>query len=1103
MSDPSNTHNPDHKSAVGRGGHRIDASRNFWDNSGLKIDSASTDVAWGHGAFNNKILTSARNGELIMWDLNKSGVTKYERRTKDHIRSIHKLSVSHIIHHYCITGSADGDMRVWDLRDFSRSILRVHHPTSVRSLVFSPSLYQPLQAVVGLDNGSIYRWDLRMGQRGQLDRLPVAHGASVMSLDWCSSPQASVSTATPDITGNGLGWLVSAGLDKCVKVWDLSSPGSNTHIPQKPTYTLHPSFPVRRVLWRPGYECELALVSNIEYGAAEAQPSPSPASPPGTLASAGSSLGLDAMMRAGNDNDKEKPVAPDPTSTGDAVEIWDVRRGWIGKWSLTGTAGDGGVNDIAFGDSHALWAQHSAGSFSQIDLRDVTKPLDAVPRVAATWEATGTLAFVSDRKMRWEIPYDDLKPSQRGPGNEDLPGKALGDDPAQPTTQRLGAFAMETTAREVEVFTQLARGYIFAGEDRRSICIKNAQVALEAGQERAVQVWLLMGAALSDYIPDVESTPTPRYKTKKGSVPPPISAPPVMSTSYTFPSSAATYKTSPGRRSVHSAEPAPRIPHRSPSASAPRKLTPSSSAASSPRHVSIGLPPMTPNKPSFFSRRESLDSGLALLRRPSLSTTPGHSASPSERSSSSLRHLGEGALSDSDSSPSEGGEETPSRALSGDEQPSNPTISPILHATRGIPTPSPLSIVVAQRQWPEDGEGGDRDDDEDEESSPSPGSTDTESEGSSRRRQTPSKSVKRNVVRLKSRNGSSTVASLAVPQRQLVHQDSHSSIRTVTAVETSFRDQEDTEGVKAEDTVMDLRKHKYEKSQAASDLMAEGEGKDELDEVDLSRVSERRIEIIHMEEKRFREMTWEALRDALEDFAVEGEVQLCAMLSVVAHQELRISNKRVTRFLDAYTEHLTRLRLYACAAYVRKFSQAEDLRNATLLETTIYTSCGKCKKAIVKPAGTCTVDKANRGGYSYCATCKSSCVTCSICRLPVRALLFQCSVCSHGGHQSCYHRYYIRQPMVELPRSFLPAVDFRGRTAQRNTPTNVEDDAESTISSVQSASSVIGTSLGMSPSFGMSPARSDLAVKLIGHLCAAGCGHYCWAANRITEGSDL
>lgn len=27
--------------------------------------------------FNNKILTSARNGELIMWDINMSGNTKY------------------------------------------------------------------------------------------------------------------------------------------------------------------------------------------------------------------------------------------------------------------------------------------------------------------------------------------------------------------------------------------------------------------------------------------------------------------------------------------------------------------------------------------------------------------------------------------------------------------------------------------------------------------------------------------------------------------------------------------------------------------------------------------------------------------------------------------------------------------------------------------------------------------------------------------------------------------------------------------------------------------------------------------------------------------
>jgi hypothetical protein len=30
-------------------GLRVEASRNFWEGSGLKIDSSSTDVVWGHG----------------------------------------------------------------------------------------------------------------------------------------------------------------------------------------------------------------------------------------------------------------------------------------------------------------------------------------------------------------------------------------------------------------------------------------------------------------------------------------------------------------------------------------------------------------------------------------------------------------------------------------------------------------------------------------------------------------------------------------------------------------------------------------------------------------------------------------------------------------------------------------------------------------------------------------------------------------------------------------------------------------------------------------------------------------------------------------------
>ena len=66
------------------------------------------------------------------------------------------------------------------------------------------------------------------------------------------------------------------------------------------------------------------------------------------------------------------------------------------------------LEDIAFSDSHTIWAQHSSGTFSQIDLRDCVKPIDAVSRVAVAWEASGSLAFVSDRITSYEIPYDDV-----------------------------------------------------------------------------------------------------------------------------------------------------------------------------------------------------------------------------------------------------------------------------------------------------------------------------------------------------------------------------------------------------------------------------------------------------------------------------------------------------------------------------------------------------------------------------------------------------------------------------------------------------------------------------------------------------------------------
>jgi len=233
----------------------------------------------------------------------------------------------------------------------SRSVMKIHHPTSVRSLVFSPSLSHPLQAVVGLDNGSIYRWDLQMGQRGQLDRLPVAHTGPILALDWCSTSVTSKGTDNVP-TQMERSWIVSGGLDHTVKVrrfyltatmpdntkvWNLPGLSTSSHIVNKPTYVLHPAYPVRRVLWRPDYPCELALVSNAEFsGGSGAELLASPRMQSATP----SFLSQAAPASESKDADSKSGMA------GDTVEIWDVRRAWIAKWTVDTSVSDGGVTGM-------------------------------------------------------------------------------------------------------------------------------------------------------------------------------------------------------------------------------------------------------------------------------------------------------------------------------------------------------------------------------------------------------------------------------------------------------------------------------------------------------------------------------------------------------------------------------------------------------------------------------------------------------------------------------------------------------------------------------------------------------------------------------------
>ncbi|KAK2464502.1 hypothetical protein APHAL10511_003481 [Amanita phalloides] len=968
ISDSSLPASPEFRSSLGKGGHRIEATRNLWEGNGLKIESAATGIAWGRGPFSNKIFTSARNGELIMWDISRAGSAKLERRIKDHTRSINQLAISHSVHHYCVTGSADGDMRIWDLRDMSKSLMRVHHPASVRSVVFSPILWQPLQAIVGLDNGSIYRWDLKMGQRGLLDRLLVAHTTPVTSLSWRDSPRM-INSETID---NGMGWFASGGLDCCVKVWDLTAPGSSSRIPAKPTYTLHPRYPVRHILWRPGHDCEIAVISNPELAipATKTEVSKISTTPP-FLSRSTSSNTLDLLSSSTETEPQQVPASPMDNKApafrpaDDAIEIWDVRRGWIAKWSVRGSGAEGSLTGVDFADSHAIWALQASGTFSQFDLRDASKPSASVPRVALTWEVSGSFTFVSDRKCRNEIPYDDIRPEIK-PLAEKLRMhiKTLGDPQTQPQMQNIVVQSLPHVAIDLESFKHLAKKYILTGENRMSICIHNAQVAAEAGKQETAQLWLLLAACLEEVVP-----PSPPILAQVTS-----NAQELFTHALATPASARyaqsyfsltggralegsqSQKTSPGHGSVGSAENSKYVLNRNSSRSVSRHLTPASSASSSPHHGLVHLPPITPRRPSFLGQRATADhpsSGRhpSAYRRPSIVASILHASTSlavdkdgKTPSTSSHRLVGEGALDDSDSSSgndSDIGSAGTAGNWSDDEANLRPPLmSPTLFSQQRT-APSPLSRVAGRHRWTDE----DGDVNDDEVTSASPQSTDSDvDDGPIASLRRPSSTGRKMSGRYKSRSRSSTVASLAAAtaESMLTRQDSVSSIRTVVAGDVTYGDG-DGLSLKPEETMHDLNSRVVETTGAIAMEIVQP---DVVPNPEY--FTERRIELVQADEKRLKDIGWKAVRQAVETLAEQGDVQTCGMLVIIGRSELHIGVKRSTAMVDAYLDMLDRLRMFSCSAYIRKHCQLSEIQDTTMIHTIIPTSCVKCFRPLLK-----------------------------------------------------------------------------------------------------------------------------------------------------------
>lgn len=411
---------------------------------------------------------------------------------------------------------------------------------------------------------------------------------------------------------------------------------------------------------------------------------------------------------------------------------------------------------------------------------------------------------------------------------------------------------------------------------------------MDAGQIDAAQTWLTLCSLLNDLVPELPNNPLDDLP----DLPPECtSAPAAIPTLPTSPLSALPQRAmSIDRSSVLGGD------ERSPSSlsrehidslsaldrQSPRPETPASSTTSSPRKSSTSLPHL---QTAVYSRRgSSVGQGQAIrprlsssYRRPSSSflSSPSmrsiHIDSPgdSARGTPSLKHVGEGALDDSDSSESE--EDSAlviaSRSDSGDEEAplAHPTHTPLRPSIAVHPSP-----LAHQQVWTEDE--GENDDDE----SPSPGSSsDSDGQGPARRPKL-KRSRTKGSARSRTRSRSSTVASLAVnaPNPKLLRKVSSTSVRTVVATHTTG--QEDGElptQVQPERVMRPI--HNRTRSTTFADEVKIGLNRVLAD--DSVSGSSGRVECsasVREAEMRFRELGWSALREVVEDLADQVRVHL-------------------------------------------------------------------------------------------------------------------------------------------------------------------------------------------------------------------------------------
>ncbi|EJU02994.1 hypothetical protein DACRYDRAFT_99424 [Dacryopinax primogenitus] len=1113
---------------LGPGGSSAEEVMNVWAGSKLSLVHALQDVAWGHQNYSEKLLTAHLQGDCLLWDLQRPG-SKVESILHEHVRGrgVNRVLFAPGNGGFVLSASVDMTCKLWDLRKPQTSVSTFKCNAAVSAICFSPVLGSS-DFVAGLGNGALQRFDYRMGDKGMVDWISSAHASSIQDLKWReSSPLSPLSQSQPQFQGEDTGsYLASCGMDKLVKIWDMdpssggglsgtqggreygsfagvgvgvggslgtnaassvgtasfplgaggpgggstfstlstassasaasvASASSQGQPHNRPKQVLRTPCVNHRIAWRPGYETELVVVPYRKYGVS-----------PCLAGVEGEGYGDGDGDAGDGDGGGEGPEET-------RISVWDVRRNYLPKYVLLG--GTGAARDVLFLDSEpdAVIATYSNSYVVQHDLRHHTRPIDGLSRSGLSWDGTGRLAFAVEERGEGEVPFDeppyDPHTRMRMPGGKEhsiRAGRFL------PTSQLSGGLLLPNT--DTDSLCRIARGYLLTGEEKHVLCQKNAAVAQEGGNEQAAQGWMVLHSLLVPLpLPSRSSSPAPH--------------------------------STPGQKSS--------------------KFSYSPLSGSSRRATSKG--PKRARRPLRPRGRRSTPSG------------PGTGDEPLPLTGES--HLTQGALdSDSDSDGDEGDESGPdvsdapvspveredrSGSASGSGRHTRNQNSESSVSSSGAPVVgnnmrSPLSRtpvtadmvgILALRRLSK------MEEEEYEEVDSGLAPWRAVSAEAHMNRDTG------NEMEHEHEHEHDLESSSSAAEGGLMLKRGKPALKHVTTQFGQFHSSHGTRrnSMESEREAGFVRGHKRtisggsgapatgRTSRSSKKLTASPAAVDLALDGSRHRQGWTREKEIIDAEQRIRDRGWEVMRTMFEGMMLEGDVQTCAVMAIVAGEELVKDQTRIVRLVVAYLEVLSRLLLFTAAAEVRKYFKAPEVQEDTNSNTRFDSSCARCRKALrgeALPRGT----QGNPGNYLYCKNCHRMASRCAICHLPSKGLFFLCPTCGHGGHEECYRDYYLFHPMdnvhivlqssqslqqqswnsrqsISLSMSDSNLLDEDDRTGRTTNPKRLRRAPPGRVHPVEAADD---TDDEAQKARYWDRKRKMTRKVLLGHPCVAGCGHF-------------